>query len=286
MIDENHEELAALYAFDLLEGGERERFESALASDPDLRRLVAQLRTTAAGLAHSAPEATPPPELRARVLASAERSMPATPAAPAGTLLRFPALVPWLAAAGLGITALWAGRGYLDAVSENRTLREQQQAQQASLEQVRSQLEESRRKLADSGREVAESGRKIAELESKLKTEGDLAHFKIATLASMLGNSPEALAVAVWDPAREEGILTVSKLPALAKDKDYQLWVVDTQYPAPVSGGVFVVDPVTGEARVKFHGDKPIRSIAKFAVSLERKGGVPLREGPIVLLSP
>ena len=101
----------------------------------------------------------------------------------------------------------------------------------------------------------------------------------------MLGNSPAALAVAVWDPTREEGVLAVSRLPALASEKDYQLWVIDNQYPSPVSGGVFVVDPATGEARIVFRADKPVHSIAKFAVSLERKGGVPKPEGPIVLLS-
>jgi anti-sigma-K factor RskA len=52
-----------------------------------------------------------------------------------------------------------------------------------------------------------------------------------------------------------------------------------------VNSGVFAVDPVTGEAHVVFRADKPIKSAAKFAVSLERKGGVPSPEGPIVLLS-
>jgi anti-sigma-K factor RskA len=101
----------------------------------------------------------------------------------------------------------------------------------------------------------------------------------------MLGNSPAALAVAVWDPTREEGVLAVSKLPALASEKDYQLWVIDKQYPSPVSGGVFVVDPATGEAHIVFKADKPVHSIAKFAVSLERKGGATSPQGPIVLLS-
>jgi anti-sigma-K factor RskA len=53
-----------------------------------------------------------------------------------------------------------------------------------------------------------------------------------------------------------------------------------------VSAGVFAVDPATGEAHVVFRADRPVRSAAKFAVSVERKGGVPAREGPIVLLGP
>ncbi|HEY1108323.1 MAG TPA: hypothetical protein VGE76_06815, partial [Opitutaceae bacterium] len=69
MIDEHQEELAALYAFDLLEGEERARFEAALAQDPQLQALVHELRETSAQLAHA--QATPPPAaLKDRVLAS------------------------------------------------------------------------------------------------------------------------------------------------------------------------------------------------------------------------
>jgi hypothetical protein len=159
---------------------------------------------------------------------------------------------------------VWSSRLYTQAEAENASLREQQRVAQLALDQTRAQLSEAHRLLARSGLE-------IAELSANLKAEGDLAHFKIATLASMLGNSPAALAVAVWDPSREEGVLAVSKLPAAASEKDYQLWVIDRQYASPVSGGVFVVDPATGEAHVLFKADKPVHSIAKFAVSLERK---------------
>jgi anti-sigma-K factor RskA len=80
-------------------------------------------------------------------------------------------------------------------------------------------------------------------------------------------------------------LLTVDHLPALADDRDYQLWVIDPQYPIPVDGGVFRVDPATGQARYSFRADKPIKTVAQFAVSLERRGGVAKAEGPMVLLS-
>lgn len=282
MIDENLEELAALHAFDLLEGEDRERFVAELAGNPELRRLVADLRLSATALAHAAPDAEPPAELKARVLASASALKPRTPAthdfSPAGNLIPFRSWIPWLAAACIAAVAAWSESRYAQAESENSALREQKRVAQLALEQTSAKLDDARKLLT-------ESGRKIAELNADLKAEGDLAHFKIATLASMLGNSPAALAVAVWDPTREEGVLAVSKLPALASEKDYQLWVIDKQYPSPVSGGVFVVDPATGQAHIVFRADKPVHSIAKFAVSLERKGGAPSPQGPIVLLS-
>jgi anti-sigma-K factor RskA len=282
MIDENLEELAALHAFDLLEGEDRERFVAELAGNPELRRLVADLRLSATALAHAAPDAEPPAELKARVLASASALKPRTPAthdfSPAGNLIPFRSWIPWLAAACIAAVAAWSESRFAQAESENSALREQKRVAQLALEQTSAKLDDARKLLT-------ESGRKIAELNADLKAEGDLAHFKIATLASMLGNSPAALAVAVWDPTREEGVLAVSKLPALASEKDYQLWVIDKQYPSPVSGGVFVVDPATGQAHIVFRADKPVHSIAKFAVSLERKGGAPSPQGPIVLLS-
>jgi anti-sigma-K factor RskA len=284
MIDDRQEELASLHAFGLLEGAELEQFLSELGKSPELRALVAELQVAATALAHVAPEATPPEALKARVLASAaERAngglLPfrARDSAPA-RVTQFPAWIPWLAAACIGVAALWTQRQYVAARAENASLGEETRVALASLDQTRGQL-------ADAKRLVTEYSRQVAELSTKLKDEGDLAHFKIATLASMLGNSPAAVAVAVWDPTREQGVLEVSKLPALASEKDYQLWVIDAKYPSPVSAGVFVVDPVTGEAHIVFKATKPVRAIAKFAVSLERKGGVPAPEGPIVLLS-
>ena len=308
MIDDRQEELAALHALDLLEGAERERFVAEMAGNPELRRRVAELRRVGSSLAHLAPAAEPPAELKARILASAGRR-PASAGAkaprPAAPVVPFPAWVPWLAAAALAVAALWSQKRYVSTRAEYDMLRERQRLAQQAIEQehetnqraqaeigtLRSQehlaeeaLGEARAKLTDASRLLADSGRQIAELDAKLKAEGDIAHFKIATLASMLGNSPAALAVAVWDPNREQGVLSVSKLPAVGAAKDYQLWVIDAAYPAPVSAGVFAVDPVTGEAHVVFRADKPVKAIAKFAVSVERKGGAPEPEGPIVLL--
>ncbi len=148
------------------------------------------------------------------------------------------------------------------------------------------QLASSREQIDAARRDLAARDQHLTDLTRQLASQGTLADYKIATLASLLGNTPHALAVAVWNPANQEGVLTVQKLPALAADKDYQLWIVDPQYPNPVNGGVFRVDPATGETRVNFHADQPIKTLTRFAVSLERKGGVPKAEGTMVLLSP
>jgi len=281
MIDEPHEELAALSAFGLLEGAELTDFEARLAGDPALARLVRELRESASQLSFIAPAAKPSPELRARLLARLETAA-AWRAQASVVPFRIPAWLPWAAAACLTIASAWLGQLYVGSRFEAASLRDQQALADFQLRATRNQLEAER---LIARHQVSAVTEQIAALERELKTQGDLANYKIATLASLLGNSPQALAVAVWNPARQEGVLVVEKMPALAEDKDYQLWLVDPQYPIPVDGGVFTVNPATGEAHVTFKAGKPVKSVAKFAVSLERKGGVPKAEGPMVLLS-
>ena len=363
MIDEHHEELAALYALDLLEGAERAQFEQALARDPELRALVASLRETSAALAHTAPSAQPPAELKNRIMASIDalEKRPAAPdnvIRPAPAVFRLSQIIPWAAAAALVVCSVWLGSRYLsvrveaDLARKEQKLTEltlqssqqqldaerilarrrvedaQQQIAAAStqLETTRAQIAERDRLLAEARAQTAERDRLVAEartqlttrereiatltqridiftgaaeeisrklgeaqqqvarLTSELKSQGDLADFKITALASMLKNSPQALAVAVWDPGKQEGVLKVEKLPALLANQDYQLWIVDPQYPNPVDGGVFTVDPKTGERRMKFKAKQPVGAVNAFAVTLEQKGGVPVAKGPFVLL--
>lgn len=365
MSQERQEELASLYAFDLLEGAEKDRFESALARDDALRALVRACRETGAALAHTAPVVPAPAGLRDRVLASVEtRTHPAGSdvVPPPASTWRF---VPWAIAASLALTSIWLGQRYAATRAEVATLRSRQElaeiAGQSALQQleaerilsqrriedadrqltvvgrdlgtargelterdrqladarhqlaererlasdaqsqlaaVRIQLAERERQLAGFGERInalagsatensrllAEARQRVVRLTEELTAQGDLAQLKITALVSMLKNLPQAQAIAVWDPRKQEGILDVQKLPALAANEDYQLWVVDPQYPIPVDGGVFTVEPASGSTRIKFSAKQPINAINAFAVTRERKGGVPKAEGPCVLL--
>ena len=304
MIDESHEELAALYALDLLEGTELAQFETTLARDPALRTLVRELREASSALAHTAPTAPPPAELRARVLASVDTAAPAADA-PDNVIRPFfglSTILPWAAAACFAALALVLGQRYRASQSELALVRTQQEVVDVALQTARNELEAERllnsRAVTDLNREIGENTQRLAQAEQsladarnqiaslnlELKSQSDLAELKITALASLLNNSPEALAVAVWDPAKQEGVLKVEKLPALAANEDYQLWVVDPQYQNPVDGGVFTVDPQTGEARLQFKPKQPVQAVNAFAVTRERKGGVPKAEGPFVLL--
>ncbi|MES2569795.1 MAG: anti-sigma factor, partial [Verrucomicrobiota bacterium] len=107
---------------------------------------------------------------------------------------------------------------------------------------------------------------------------------RIATLTSQLENSPISVGSVAWDGKTNRGYLTVQKLPPLEPHQDYQLWIIDPKYPQPVDGGIVRVDE-GGNAQLTFTVQMPIRSIDKFAISRERRGGVSLAEGPMVLAS-
>jgi anti-sigma-K factor RskA len=129
---------------------------------------------------------------------------------------------------------------------------------------------------------VAESNglrKRVARLEER----DILARVQIASLSSKLADAPNANAVVVWDEKKQRGVLKVTQLPRNANDHDYQLWLVDPRYENPVDGGVFHVAN-DGSLSVRFHPNAPVRGAKGFAVSLERKGGVPKAEGPIVLV--
>lgn len=117
----------------------------------------------------------------------------------------------------------------------------------------------------------------------RLQQRDVFAQIQIASLNSKLASAPNANAVVVWDEKKQRGVLKVTQLPPNAADHDYQIWLVDPRYKNPVDGGVFHVGN-DGALRVPFRPANPVRQAQGFAISLERKGGVPKAEGPIVLL--
>ncbi|MGI8819552.1 MAG: anti-sigma factor [Chthoniobacterales bacterium] len=116
-----------------------------------------------------------------------------------------------------------------------------------------------------------------------LQRRDTISRYQIASLSSQLESVPKGNAVAVWDAEKQEGVLKVLDVPPAGRDRDYQLWLVDPAYGQPVDAGVFKVEK-DGATKFTFKPKAPVKSINAFAVSLERKGGVPKAEGPMVLV--
>ena len=276
MITDHQEELATLHALGLLEGAEKSAFENELAGNAALRAQYDRLAESAAAIALSAPQVEPPAGLKDRILSACPEPGRSAIASPAGSkVVAFPLsrLIPWAAAAALTVAGLWLARRNLALRDENATLRTERQLAEVAYKMAQNQLAE-RSLLAEN---------MINRLGEKLRHSEDLARLKVTALASLAGNTKEAQVIAVWDPEQQTGLLSMEKLPAIADTQDYQIWVVDPAYPNPVNGGVFHV-AADGKVALAFKPDQPVPRAAAFAISLEKKGGVPKAEGPIVML--
>lgn len=273
-------EFAALYAMDLLEGEELREFERELAKSPAARSAVELYSETAGLVAFTAEEAEPPSDLEDRIMDQIQEadtvifSTENTEKAPGGaedTVVsgRF-SWIPWGIAAGLAVTSavLWNQRV---AISEEfQELQAKFFEQNESLETMRS----------DYSQQVAQLESEVEQLEQ----DGAIQNLRISVLKSKLESAPYAQAVAVWNAAQQSGRLTVSQLPAVGENQDYQLWIIDPAYETPVSAGVFNTNE-DGELEFSFTGTEAISTINAFALSLETKGGNSSPKGPIVLVS-
>jgi len=110
-----------------------------------------------------------------------------------------------------------------------------------------------------------------------------LSQITFVTLASPSGEHPDAKVTVAWQSNRQSGVITIVNLPPPGAGRDYQLWAVDAVHKDPVNAGIIHVD-ANGVARVRFKPDQSVAQIKAFAISLEREGGVPKREGPIVMI--
>jgi anti-sigma-K factor RskA len=257
VIDERTEELASAYVLGALEPEEVRSFERQLDEDPELQRLVAELRSVTQAVAGSSPGLEPSPALRARLLLDFEDDAPQRRPQAQRPVQWLGNVVPWaLAASFAGLCVLFGVqahllRGQLDVrqhrIDELATVADTLRAERADLHQVVESLQQSNR----------------------------LANMRIAVLGAQLRADPKAVAVSVWDNQRQSGVVVVHHLKPPPNGKDYQLWIIDPRYAVPVDAGVIKVD-AAGDGRVDFTARRPIESAKQFAVTEEVQGGSPV----------
>ena len=251
MIEERLEELAGLYVLEALNPVEKREFEAALQRDAELRALVDSLRGVRDAVAGAVPPADPSPRLKQRLMAEVSlRNQPVTPL----PLRKF--LGGWL-----GVWLPWslATAAVVFAIHV--------QVQEAAMKARVSQLNQ----LADSLRNTTNS---LQQAVARLNETNRMDGLRIALLGTLLSDSPKSVAVSLWDNRQQAGVFMVQNLKPLPADRDYQLWVIDPQYPSPVSAGVFQVDG-HGNVRFQFKAVKAIGAANKFAVTMEPNGGLP-----------
>lgn len=211
-------DLLVAYALGALEPAEMERVGRLLEERPDLRALLAELRATADMLPYGLPAAAPPPDLRRRVIDHAVGRAPAAPRpAPDSTASR---LRGWLV--GLGGLAAAALAALALALF--------------SLGGARAELAQARAELARAQERAAAAERQIAALDDE-RSQLAQALAGAEQVGRLAGAGGEA---AVLQSAAGE-VLVAARLPPLAPDQVYQLWLIAGS-DDPQSGGVFTVD--------------------------------------------
>lgn len=118
---------------------------------------------------------------------------------------------------------------------------------------------------------------------TRLSDRDALASVQIATLSAKVTAYEKALAVVVYDPKEQRGLLKLADFPAPAAGQDYQLWVIEPGGAPPVSAGVVPVQS-GGVSRVAFHPERKISGVDAFAISVEQTGGSPSPKGQIVFV--
>ena len=263
------EEEAIAYSLGLMEERERLTFLQEIETDPGLRALIDELQQTAAAMIHSAPQHHAPLEVRNAVLSQIHnipQPRPTMPMLDTPTKLKSFGAIGWAAAAALAIISAYGWN------TANRT--------HEALTQAEAKL-----KALEIKAEAAVAMEQSLKQElAKLTKTHEVAKMQIATLQSTVSEYQQGVAVVVWNSEKQEGILKLEKMPPVALDKDYQLWVVDPSKKTPVNAGIVKVD-ANGFAKVEFKPTIEVQQADKFALSVETKGGVPENKGPIILLS-
>jgi anti-sigma-K factor RskA len=298
-MNESNQDQATLYALGLLETEESLNFEQMMATDPDLERLVRELQDTVAETVRALPcEPAPPPALRRELMNQVHQRKIGAPPPPISAprpRRSIWAEVGWGIAAALAVAAAWlfAEHGRLQrsmaVIAENElVVRSQASAAEQASMQLRAELDKAKALLAETQAQIATTQIALAKLTEEtntLRQRDARAQMQIATLQSTVDEYRQGVAVVVWDSEKHQGILKLEKMPPVDVTKDYQLWVVDPANPKPVNAGVVKVD-AEGFATIEFKPVLEVSSAAKFALSVEKQGGVAENEGPIVLIGP
>lgn len=270
-MEERFEELAALNALGMLEGDEKRTLDGVTLRDRALKDLCVELEDTAAHLAGVVLPLAPPAALKGRIRAQirSRRSGGAAKYSDGGS--GFWTFTGWAAAAAFAASSawLWMERDRTTMMLTSAT------SELAVAEKVRETLREGFEK------QITTLNGEIASLQKR----DALAQMRIATLQTSVDAYKQGVAVVVWDSEKHQGVLKLEKMPPVEAGKDYQLWVVDPKQPVPVDAGIVRVDG-DGFAKVDFKPVTDVTDASKFALSVEKEGGVPKGEGPIVLIGP
>jgi anti-sigma-K factor RskA len=246
MTHEEYQDIATLDAIGAASEEEQRTLSAHLDECAECRRVREEYMETAAALARQLDPATPPPDVRERILAAIG------PDDHDEVERRFLMSPWWLATAAILFLALWGWREI-----GIRVARERIQSHRAEIEQ----LSQANAFLALQKERLATSVAALASPDTRMI---QLAGQQI---------SPNASARVFLRPGERRAIVFFHNLPRNPGDKSYQLWIIPANQPKPQSAGVFDVTE-GGDASITIENLPVETEIKGLAVTLEPRGGV------------
>ncbi len=304
MDQERFEELAAMNALGMLENDEKRSLDGAVARDKELRTLATELEQTTAELGYLIVPVEPPANMKKRIRAKMRATGVKGVGVSRGVVIGG---IGWALAASFAVASVWLWREQagltqqLAAASraiapvnpttpvvddgKTRTLEEELKKRRDDFEAQKLALEKEIESLHKSEADVKAQNAKLTAEVAALKLQEQESKLQVATLQSKVWEYRRSEMLVVWDEKRSQGVVMLDKMPKVDSDKDYQLWVVDPSKPNPVSAGVVTVD-AQGSVKATFKPVEAVTGEAKFALSVEKKGGVPKSEGQLLMVGP
>ncbi|HZS45182.1 MAG TPA: anti-sigma factor [Blastocatellia bacterium] len=147
-------------------------------------------------------------------------------------------------------------------------MRRQIAAQETALGQLQSYIDQQSTRIAADETQLGHQKALVALLDAK--------DTNITALAPT-GAQPTVPAKVLWNPNQKSWTLVANGMPAAPADKSYQLWfIVNGQ---KISGGVFKSPDEVSSQSIP----AGVTSADVIAITLEKAGGSPQPEGPIIL---
>ncbi len=242
---EEYLELAAIEALGALDGEDRLKLETHLASGCEIcRDAIFDSENVLADLALAAPFAAPPDSLRERLFEKVRRDSPVGTSPRSSRIWIALAAAATFAAIGLGLYA--------------QTLQRRAEAERTA----REALERDLGNLTETLEAFAAPATRAVSLAGQ-------------------GHGQGAAAKAFVDPENRRLFLYVYNLPPPPPEHTYQLWLIIGG--SPVSMGTFGVEP-DGRGRLDTASVPRFEGEVTVAVTVEPSGGVPQPTGPIILV--
>lgn len=233
---DNVDEMAAAYALHSMEPDERREYEIHLESCDQCRQAVAEFSDITSLLTLNAEPASPPPELKSRILSNIRASSPATAPVPVdtqpegqGSKLR----AAFSSVRGLRLWATTATAVAVAAVIALAVIVNRQQAQ--------------------------------------LSREQTIAYLTTAPQSEAIAIKSGSMQARVFIiPSSTKMYLTVKGMPALPRNRDYQVWLLGVGQPESIG----VVHP-DGQGGWLMNARKPLKQYQAIGITREPKGGSP-----------